>query len=115
MNSVWLTFNYEIKDMQHTNVRITGTIRRNLQITTISHKLIQLHMEKTCFTQTCAYICFHVDMTTIILFTFGIVMIWKRATKDWHVGNIIPLLKVKSKICITLMYVLLEPFGEIFK
>ncbi|KRX57617.1 hypothetical protein T09_4452, partial [Trichinella sp. T9] len=40
-------FGYEIKDMQHTNVRITGTIRRNLQITTISHKLIQLHMEKT--------------------------------------------------------------------
>ncbi|KRY24957.1 hypothetical protein T03_8813 [Trichinella britovi] len=23
-------------------------------------------------------------MTTIILFTFGIVMIWKHATKDWH-------------------------------
>ncbi|KRY61169.1 hypothetical protein T03_17414 [Trichinella britovi] len=37
----------EIKDMHHTNVRITGTIRRNLQITTISYKLIQLHMEKT--------------------------------------------------------------------
>ncbi|KRZ65014.1 hypothetical protein T08_16445, partial [Trichinella sp. T8] len=33
--------------MHHTNVRITGTIRRNLQITTISYKLIQLHMEKT--------------------------------------------------------------------
>ncbi|KRZ53577.1 hypothetical protein T02_7062 [Trichinella nativa] len=37
----------EIKDMHHTNVRITGTIRRNPQITTISYKLIHLHMEKT--------------------------------------------------------------------
>ncbi|KRX85029.1 hypothetical protein T06_6163 [Trichinella sp. T6] len=38
---------YKIKDMHHTNVRITGTIRRNPQITTISYKLIHLHMEKT--------------------------------------------------------------------
>ncbi|XP_003367100.1 conserved hypothetical protein [Trichinella spiralis] len=34
--------------MHHTNVGITGTIRRNLQRTTISYKHIQLHMEKKC-------------------------------------------------------------------
>ncbi|KRY26563.1 hypothetical protein T01_15523, partial [Trichinella spiralis] len=36
----------EIKVMHHINVGITGTIRRNLQRTTISYKHIQLHMEK---------------------------------------------------------------------
>ncbi|XP_003368585.1 conserved hypothetical protein [Trichinella spiralis] len=35
-----------IKVMHHTNIGITGTIRRNLQRTTISYKHIQLHMEK---------------------------------------------------------------------
>ncbi|KRZ01171.1 hypothetical protein T11_9937 [Trichinella zimbabwensis] len=39
----------EIQVMHHTNVGTTGTIRRNLQTTTIYHFLqtqIQLHMEK---------------------------------------------------------------------
>ncbi|XP_003371778.1 hypothetical protein Tsp_05435, partial [Trichinella spiralis] len=36
----------DIKVMHHTNIGITGTIRRNLQRTTISYKHIQLHMEK---------------------------------------------------------------------
>ncbi|KRX48224.1 hypothetical protein T05_14194, partial [Trichinella murrelli] len=38
-----------IKVMHHTNVGISGTIRRNLQRTTISYKHIQLHMEKNSF------------------------------------------------------------------
>ncbi|KRX12696.1 hypothetical protein T07_3817, partial [Trichinella nelsoni] len=38
-----------IKVMHHTNIGITGTIRRNLQRTTISYKHIQLHMEKNSF------------------------------------------------------------------
>ncbi|KRY07535.1 hypothetical protein T12_12244 [Trichinella patagoniensis] len=38
-----------IKVIHHTNVSITGTIRRNLQRTTISYKHIQLHMEKNSF------------------------------------------------------------------
>ncbi|KAL1231519.1 Gamma-glutamyl phosphate reductase [Trichinella spiralis] len=36
----------EMKVIHHSNVGITGTIRRNLQRTTISYKHIQLHMEK---------------------------------------------------------------------
>ncbi|KRX79768.1 hypothetical protein T06_13338 [Trichinella sp. T6] len=53
-----------IKVMHHTNVGISGTIRRNLQRTTISYKHIQLHMEKNSFfklallTKQVATICF---------------------------------------------------------
>ncbi|KRX67347.1 hypothetical protein T09_5912 [Trichinella sp. T9] len=36
----------KIKVIHHTNVGITGTIRRNLQRTTNSYKHFQLHMEK---------------------------------------------------------------------
>ncbi|KRZ01402.1 hypothetical protein T11_7552 [Trichinella zimbabwensis] len=41
--------NLEIKVMHHTNLGTTGTIRRNLQTTTIYHFLhtqIQLHMKR---------------------------------------------------------------------
>ncbi|KRX12983.1 hypothetical protein T07_11794, partial [Trichinella nelsoni] len=44
----------KIKVIHHSNVGITGTIRKNLQRATISYKHIQLHMEK----KQVATICF---------------------------------------------------------
>ncbi|KRX12982.1 hypothetical protein T07_9592 [Trichinella nelsoni] len=40
---------HKIKVIHHSNVGITGTIRKNLQRATISYKHIQLHMEKNSF------------------------------------------------------------------
>ncbi|XP_003378947.1 hypothetical protein Tsp_02621 [Trichinella spiralis] len=58
-------------------------ISRNTQLTNffynISRNTQSTNVTPTsCFTQTCTYICFYVEMTTIILFTFSIVMIWKQ-------------------------------------